>query len=268
MVDYGFPLIFHNFATLLLRAGDHYLIGYFLTATDVAMYSVPYNLCAYITDVSLSAFQYAFIPVIMNEWSSKGSDDIQKQVQQIIKIYLLVTIPVVCGISILGEKIIVLMASDKYAGAHHILPYIMAGEGIKGLMLPLTVGLQFSKKTRIIAQVTGMCALLNISMNLYAIPAWKLQGAAITTVICYSVLVFISYRVSSKYFVVHMPWKSVFTYTLSASIMCLCLVAVSLVFHVSNLFLLIVAGVSSYSACILAIDSEVRYHLYGYIYKR
>ena len=268
MLRYGFPLIFHNFAGLFLRAGDHYLIGYFLTAADVAMYSIPYNLCAYITDVSISAFQYAFIPVIMNEFNTTGPSGIHKHVQQIIKIYLIVTIPAVFGISILGEKIIVLMASDKYAGAHHILPYIMVGEGIKGLMLPLTIGLQLSKKTRVIAQVTGICALLNISMNLYAIPAMKLQGAAISTVISYFALVLISYRVSSKYFVVHMPWKSVFTYTLSASLMCLCIVAVSLLFPYTNLFLLIVAGASIYSACILAIDSEVRNRLYGYIYKK
>ena len=47
------------------------------------MYSIPYNLCAYITDVSISAFQYAFIPVIINEFNTTGPSGIRKHVSKL-----------------------------------------------------------------------------------------------------------------------------------------------------------------------------------------
>lgn len=258
MVQYGFPLILTGFAGFVLRVGDHYLIGYFLSAEDVAMYSVPYNLCSYITDLTISAFQFSFIPMIMNQWATNAREGIEAQVRLMINIYFLVTIPAIFGISVLGEKLIVLLASSKYAGAHHILPYIVAGEGIKGLLLPLAVGLQFFKKTKVIALVTIGCALLNVCLNIVLIPILHLLGAAISTLLCYCVMVIACERASSKYFYVPLPWKALFVYICSSAAMSLGLIYVSSTFHNINVFALILIGICLFFLFVIVIDVDAR----------
>lgn len=260
MVSYGFPMVLAGFAGTILTMGDRYLIGYFMSAEDVALYSVPYNLCSYVANVPIAAFDFAFVPMIMNEWSKKkhGENELHQQVNKVIKMYCIFALPIIFGVSALGERIVVLLASNKYSGASYILPYVLIGEMLKGLFTPLTIGLFFSKKTKVLAKLTGFCAIINIIMNIFLIPVLGLLGAAISTLFCYIILLVVGGSISSTYFKLKMPWYNITRYSICAIIMFFFIRFLDEYYIVNNLPIFILSGIFIFILSILVIDRELR----------
>ena len=104
---YGFPLVFSGLAGTLLASSDRYLIGHFMTKADVAIYSVPYNLCSYLSGILTSGFEFALLPIIMNEWNKGLMDKVHLELQRVIRLYCMAAFPLVAGICALGRQIIV-----------------------------------------------------------------------------------------------------------------------------------------------------------------
>ncbi|NOY49707.1 MAG: oligosaccharide flippase family protein [Chlorobi bacterium] len=256
MLAFGFPLIFMGFSGAILAMGDRYIIGYFMTTEDVATYSVPYNLSAYITAILVTGFDYAFMPRLMSEWDRSNPEIGQLLVGKILKIYCLIGLPIIFGVIALGEDIIVLLASQKYSGAVFILPYVITGEVLKGLLTPMTVGLMVSEKTKVLAKLTLFAAIVNILLNVAFVPLLGLKGAALSTLISYAMLLALGVKASSKLLKIKFPWISFLKYFISAVVMFIFLEFVKI-----NILFSVFTGLLLYSVTLMAIDKESRLFL-------
>ena len=256
--QYGFPLVFSGLAGTLLASSDRYLIGHFMTKADVAIYSVPYNLCSYLSGILTSGFEFALIPIIMNEWNKGLMDKVHLELQRVIRLYCMAAFPIVAGVCAVGRQIIVLLASDKYADAHYILPFIIFGVMIQGLLTPLMMGLVFSNSTRQIASMTWQAAMLNIIMNLFLIPEFGLYGAAVSTLFCYAILALVGAIRSHKHFQIEMPWIPIAPYALAALLMYGMLKSILLYFPNADLPTQIGTGIVCYLGLIFTFDVKFR----------
>ena len=255
---YGFPLVFSGLAGTLLESSDRYLIGHFMTKADVAIYSVPYNLCSYLSGILTSGFEFALIPIIMNEWNKGLVDRVHLELQRVIRLYCMAAFPLVAGICALGRQIIVLLASDKYSEAYYILPYVMVGVMIQGLLTPLMMGLVFSNSTRQIASMTWQAAILNIAMNLLLIPKFGLYGAAVSTLFCYALLAVVGAVRSSKHFEIKMPWFPIILYGLAALLMFGALKSILIYCPNTALFTQVGIGALLYLSLVFVFDKKFR----------
>jgi O-antigen/teichoic acid export membrane protein len=255
---YGLPLVFYGIAGALLTSSDRYLIGYFMTKSDIALYSVPYNLCSYLGGILVTGFEFAYIPIIMNEWNQGYFDKVRLGVQRIIRLYCLVAFPLFAGIFALGREIIVLFASDKYSEAHYILPYILGGVMIQGLLTPLMIGLVLSNSTKQIAKLTWKVTILNILMNLVLIPKIGLYGAALSTLVCYMLLAIAGAIRSSKHFLIGIPYFPITLYGLATLLMYGALNFVSTYSYMTALYTRICFGALLYAIIIVLFDRKCR----------
>ena len=255
---YGFPLVFSGLAGTLLASSDRYLIGHFMTKADVAIYSVPYNLCSYLSGILTAGFEFAFIPIIMNEWNKGFIDKVHLEIQRVIRLYCMAAFPIVAGICALGQEIIVLLASSNYSEACYILPYVIIGVMIQGLLTPLMIGFVFSNATGKIASMTLQAAMVNIALNLYLIPNFGLYGAAISTLFCYTLLAVTGAMRSSKHFKIKIPWAPVFLYGLAALLMFSALKIILVYFPDAELYIQIGIGASLYLSLLFAFDKRLR----------
>ena len=246
MIAYGFPLVVASFAGVLLASGDRYVIGLLRGPADVATYSVPYNLCSYIKDVLVTGMEFAFIPLIMNEWSRADRSRTREIVRHVIRLYCLVALPTVFGVCALGERFIVALASSKYAGASSILPYVVTGEMLHGLFAPLMIGLYFYQQTRQLALLTWLAAGANVVLNFALIPAFGLQGAALATLLSYVLLMVAGMSRAAKFFPVVLPWRYLVAYAACAALMYGFLAVLSALFPSLGLLALIAAGIGFY----------------------
>ncbi|MGV8048738.1 MAG: oligosaccharide flippase family protein [Anaerolineaceae bacterium] len=254
---YGFPFIIASLAAVVLSMGDRYLIGFFLNVESVATYSVAYNLCMYLSGTLITVFELVFIPSIMKLWNNGNPDSVRKQVENTLKIYCLVALPIIFGTTAVGNQLVVILAGEKYLSSSHLIPYILAGEMLKGLFTFLAIGVQFSKNTGILASVNWSVALVNILSNLLLIPRVGLLGAAISTIISYILLVMLGAIRSSKYFKLSIPFLHILKYAACSFLMYAGLLILTWYAHL-NLVILITLGALIYISLLLLFDPDIR----------
>ena len=258
MIDYGLPLVIAGFATTILSMGDRYVIGYFMTVSDVAMYSVPYNLCNYLTGILVTGFEFAFIPLIVNEWEMSEKEKTHQKIQTIVRLYCMVALPIIFGVCALGEQFIIIMASDKYSETAYILPYVITGVMLQGLFAPFMIGLFLYKKTKALVKLTWYAATLNVLMNLILVPTMGLLGAAISTLFSYVLLFFLGTIASSKYLKVKVPWYKIFLYGGCSLLMYFSLRGIDIIPFELRLFVKVLMGFIVYSSLLFLFDTDLR----------
>lgn len=256
MVSYGLPLVVSGFAGTLLTLGDRYIIGLFMTASDVAIYSVPYNLCTYLQAILLTAFEFAFIPLIMKEWSSSRINKVNYEIARVIKLYCIAAFPIAFAVIALGDQFIVLLASEKYIASSKILPYVVVGELLKGLFTPIVIGLQFHNQTKTIVKITWLVVAVNLLLNIILIPIYGILGAALSTLICYILLLISGRVVSVKTLKVKLPWFGIIT-PLTSSIFMYCIILGFEKYLYCNLFCLVILGGLSYVLSLAMLDRRI-----------
>ena len=266
---YGFPMVLSSLAAVLLSSSDRYMIGYFLTNTDVAIYSVAYNLCSYLSGILLTGFQLGFIPLIMKEWNRNAREGAHLEIQRVIRLYCMVALPLTAGLCIVGQQMIVMLASEKYAQSFYILPYVAIALMINGLGALLMLGFWFSNQTKKVAILMTQAAILNFLMNLILILRLGLYGAAISTLFCYVFLLIIGSIKSSKYFRIKIPWYPIFLYGICTLLMYLSLKSLKTVYPSSHLVTQIGIGVFSYVSFLFIVDKKLRrvaiLHIYRFV---
>jgi O-antigen/teichoic acid export membrane protein len=258
MVTYGFPLIFAGFANSLLTIGDRYLIGSFLSAEDVAIYSVPYNLCSYILSIFVTGFEFAYFPLILNEWKGGESENARQGIVKVVRLYCMCALPVIFGVSALGEKIITIVASNKYVEASYILPYVILGEMIMGISTPLMMGFVLLQKTGTILKYKWYAVVVNFSLNLALIPIMGLKGAAVATLSSYTFFVVVGTRESFNYFRIPLPYFAILNYSICSVIMFTIIKGMNAISPGLDLIILIFAGFLSYLVLLCFCDRDVR----------
>jgi O-antigen/teichoic acid export membrane protein len=71
-----------------------------------------------------------------------------------------------------------------------------------GVIHIFNTGLYLSKKTSRISMLTTGAALLNILLNILLVPLWGIMGAAVTTVLSYGALAWVTYHVAQRSYLI------------------------------------------------------------------
>ena len=255
---FGFPMVISGFASNALSLGDRYLIQYFMASGDVATYSIPYNLCGYISGIILTAFEFSFIPLIMRLWNESKEIEAQLEVGKAIRIYSMVALPIIFGLTVLGEDILVVIASRKYSDSAYLIPYLITGTMINGLFTPVMIGFQFNQTTGTQAIITLLACIFNILTNMALIPMLGLLGAAISTLLSYCALIVVGGVWSSRYFKPSIPWYYIIVYGICSVVMFGFLKLFTLYFPDGYLLIKIIFGLIVYSVLLLILDQMAR----------
>jgi O-antigen/teichoic acid export membrane protein len=257
-VRYGLPLVAVELGHNLLNLGDRYLIQYYLGSRSVGLYSAAYNLTNYLSDIFKYPVLYAIFPIYMEVWTNEGKEKTQLFLSRTLTYFLLAIIPVTFGFVAISKELMIFLASEKYGQSYVLIPYILIGLTIYSTHGVLSAGLHISKKTPIIAALVGACLLLNIVLNILLIPRHGIVGAAIATLIAYTIyivaLTICSFRLLS--FRIDVP--QILKYSLFSAVMFVIVRQVTFQNQHINLLCKIGIGVLSYSSMLLILDKDIR----------
>lgn len=152
-------------------------------------------------------FSLQFIPVVfmasiyplMSTLFMTSLEKLEKVFSKTFKYLLLISLPISFGISVLADKIILLMYKEEYLGAIPAL-MILAFMTIF-VFLNFVTGTLLNainkQKTNMYIDACGM--ILNISLNCFLIPLFSLSGAAFASVITISFLLFLRMQRIKKF---------------------------------------------------------------------
>jgi O-antigen/teichoic acid export membrane protein len=103
-----------------------------------------------------------------------------------MRTYVMVAAPVVAGLAAVGPELLPSLASEKYAAAAVVLPWVIGGMVVDGTNSMLGAGLFIHRRTRTIMTIVLSNAALNIALNFLLVPHFGILGSAIATLVSYT----------------------------------------------------------------------------------
>lgn len=265
---FGLPMVFVEIGHTLLSIGDRYLIQYFIGSTALGIYSAGYNLSTYVSEMLVTPFNAASTPLYLSIWSEQGKEATKIFLTSSLRYLLLILIPVGFGFAGVSANLISLLASDKYAEAQIIIPWVVSGIVIYGMRIVLDAPIYIYKKTFSILILMIISCSLNMVLNFFMIPVYGIKGAAIATLISNTVhvgmIVFISFRLL-RY---KIDFYHISIYIISSALMYLTVNQISIENNLLSLFVKIIVGIFAYSILVLVLDKDIRQSLFMKINKK
>ncbi len=195
VLKFGIPLIFTMTFMTVMKSMDRVLIGYFLEAADVGIYSVAAGIplmiggmFAPVTTVILPTF---------SERKGKGESS-EVLLRELFSLLVYVSIPLIIFLYLFSEDILSLVFGTEYILGATVLSitsieiFLYSSKRLFGIPV---VG---SEKTFSYALGLALTAVTNIVLNSILIPIWDIEGAAIGTVLSFILLFFVMLYLCKK----------------------------------------------------------------------
>ena len=249
-LSFGLPLVPRSLSYWLINLSDRYVIGFFLGVTSVGIYSaaygiggVPYTIVSVLTLVLLAPLSQLYDEGRMNEVTTR--------LRYSLKYFLAAIIPFVFGAAILAEPVLRMLSTPEIARQGRLaVPVITLAVSLLGIHNIISFILILAKKTKIIALMWIVAAALNLGLNILVVPRIGILGAAITTLIAYSLVLGLASSYSFREFKFSIDWYFIIKSLTASAIMSL---AVWFISPQGNLdtILAVVAGVVIYGVVLI-----------------
>lgn len=204
ILKFGVPLIFTMAFITTMKSIDRILIGYFLEASDVGIYSVasgiPWMIGSMMAPVSI-----VLLPTLSERKAEGRSSD--KLLREVFSFLIYTSIPLIVFIMFFSEDILWILFGGDFTLGSVVLSIASLEILFFGGYVIFRTSVQAAEKTGMEALSIGVAAGVNILANLILIPSIGIEGAAIGTLISFVILfILIIYLVKKNY---HVDLKSV-----------------------------------------------------------
>lgn len=180
LLSFSWPLMFAGMFGLVMGWIDTLMLGYFLTAADVGIYRASISTAALLMIVpgSLGAI---FFPVITEFYSRGEREELENTVVAVTKWILMITLPLVLLMMLFSEQVLYILYGAEYVAGALVLCILGFGYLLISVFNPTNQLIQVIGRTKLIMVNMSVGAALCIILNLWLIPIYGINGAAIAT---------------------------------------------------------------------------------------
>ena len=166
------------------------------------------------------------LPALAQYWAINDKKNIRISIESVLRICMLISMPAGIGMAVLSKPILSLLYGSKQPDIPFMCEDILVIFGFSlflyALSSPVTTLLQAIGKAKIPAISFGAACVVKIVLNyiLVGMPEFNIKGAAISTVACYAISVFVNMVFLIKYTKVRINFVSVALKPIIASAFC------------------------------------------------
>jgi O-antigen/teichoic acid export membrane protein len=201
-VKFGAPLIPHAIGFMVIALIDRLFIAHYNGLRDAGIYTVSYQI-ALVIQTATDSFNRAWVPWLYEKLKQEKYSVLRK----IVKVTYLYNAAVLISAVLLGISaplILSFFVGNKYTEASRYVLLLALSFAFEGMYKMVTNYIFFSKKTYLLAYITGGTALGNIGLNFWLIPRYGIMGAAVATVVSYFASFIVTWIVAARCY--RLPW--------------------------------------------------------------
>jgi len=191
---FGLPTILGFVAFWIIQSSDRYLIGFFLGTLSVGYYAPGYTLANAVI-FFVGPLTFVMLPALSKLYEENKINKVKNYIKYCLKYVLMIGIPSVFGLSILSKQFLTIFSTPEIAShGYQVIPLIAVSLLLYtiyaiGVVIPVFF---LKKKTKVDGTINIIAAFLNLGLNFVFIPKFGIIGAAITTLIAYTVMFMLS----------------------------------------------------------------------------
>lgn len=198
LLSYGIPVVLTVFATILIDWSDRIIIERSISLGAAGLYSAAFKLGTLINVLLILPFGQIWSPMMMEY---RRHANIQEFFTRVISYFFVAGGLVIIVASLFIRNLLpLLIRSQRHEEVVSVMLLVMFGYLIYGYTNICSAGLIYARKMYVFAYVYYGVAAIKFSLNMFVIPAFGLNGAALTTVLGNILIPAGLYIISRKYF--------------------------------------------------------------------
>jgi len=197
---FSLPLVPVTLLQFVIQSSDRYVIGFFMGAEKVGIYSAAYGIG--VTPQILSSYLvYVLGPTVYNLYDNGMIEKARKYLSYSWKYLLMLSIPSAFGLSILSRSLLLTLTTSNFVSdGIYIVPLVVTSIVFWGMQLIFMISLLIFKRRKIFVIAFICAAVINFTLNIIFVPQYGIIAAAITTFIAYFIITIIIGYSSRRYF--------------------------------------------------------------------
>lgn len=189
LFSYGMAGLVMNLSILSLNLSDRYVILASEGLSPVGIYDQVYKISQLSVIALVTVFFNTINPGLFKELE-RDLDASLKSMSRYLLTFIGLGLPLVVYLSLFSQEISNIMLGAAFRGAYSIMPFIFFAAFFQGISNFWELRMKFSNRMRFLSISFLVGALFNLIVNLWLVPLYGYQWAAISTLITYILLVF------------------------------------------------------------------------------
>lgn len=186
--EYSLPLTASQGGNLLYKRVDTLMVGFFLTPLAVGFYELAKQVSTFVI-APADSLGFTVAPTFGENKSAEQLDRAARIYEQSLKYVLLLYLPAMGGIVLLAEPGIRFVFGEEYSGAATVLQVFSVFVLFQAVDKITNDSLDYLGRATERAIGKGVTGILNFGLNLALIPMIGVEGAALSTSICFGLMV-------------------------------------------------------------------------------
>lgn len=203
---FGVPFVLVGAAYWIFGSIDRWMLAAMSDIEQVGLLSIGLKLAA-IPTFAIAAFGQAWSPFAYKLAATQPG--YQQLFAQILSSWFFVLALMALALSLFASEIMTLLFPETYLSASPIFSVAVCGIALYGTTLITALGVTITKRTMFLSHAAWIAAFVNIGANLLLIPLLGGLGAAIATLISYSVLTIALFYWSQKLHPLPIEWGKI-----------------------------------------------------------
>ncbi|MFC6718281.1 flippase [Natrialbaceae archaeon GCM10025810] len=188
ILEYSIPLTASQGGNVLYKRVDTLMVGFFMTPAAVGFYELAKQVSTFVI-APADSLGFTVAPTFGEDKSAERLERAARVYERSFEYILLVYLPAVVGVLLLAEPGIRFVFGGEYAGAAPVLQAFAVYVLFQALDKITNDSLDYLGRATERAIGKGVTGALNVCLNLALIPAIGAAGAALSTSICYGLMV-------------------------------------------------------------------------------
>lgn len=196
MARYGLPLIPGAIAVYVLNFADRYLLPRYSSLSELGIYSLGYKFGMVISPLISEPFMAIWMPKMFEIAKREDAPSIYARM---LTYFFFIELFVSLFISVIIQDVVAVMSDAAFHSAYQVVHIILLAYVLWGASNQVRIGILIAKKTKYIAYIFATAAVCNVGANLVLIPMYGSWGAAIATLLAFTIVLVMSFTLSRRF---------------------------------------------------------------------
>lgn len=198
-LQFSLPLSPNSLIRWVTESGDRYMVTYFLGLGSVGVYSAACSI-GNLIQLFVSPLQLILFPELSKLFDQNKMDEVRIYMSHSLRYFLIIAIPAVLGLSSLAKPLLSVLTTPDFVSGWFVIPIIAFAGLMAGIFQIFVNTMYLIKETKPATYINIIAAVSNVLMNIILIPSVGILGAALSTLVSYSLMAAFCVHISLKHF--------------------------------------------------------------------